>query len=193
MAPVFVPAAGIRQGPGDAGQGRDAGGDPQNTLELPQLGQSSGGSCPDEKRPGGAQAHGNEMRDASTAGALSVQIGRYAVSGLANTALGLGVIFALHGWAGLGVVPSNVVGYLLGWILSYGLNRNWTFAHRGDMRRSFPAFIALVLGAFLVNIALVSGLTSAGLTFLVAQLAGAFCYSLIVFIGSRHVVFPSGH
>ena len=120
---------------------------------------------------------------------LSTQLWRYVVTGLVNTGIGLAVIFALRLGAGVDLVVSNAVGYAVGWLISYGLNRNWTFGHSGRMRRSLPAYLVLVLAAFGANIAIISTLTAHGLAYVPAQIVGAGFYSIAVFIGAKYVVF----
>lgn len=120
---------------------------------------------------------------------LAVQIRRYAVTGLINTGLGLAVILALHLGAGVGLVSANAAGYGAGWLVSYALNRSWTFGHAGAIRRSLPAYLVLVVVAFVANIWLISRLLSLGLPYVTAQIAGAVFYSVAVFAGAKHVVF----
>ncbi|MBU2961376.1 GtrA family protein [Citreicella sp. C3M06] len=122
---------------------------------------------------------------------LTGQIWRYGAVGLVNTGFGLALIAALHLGLGLGLTASNAAGYLCGWLISYQLNRRWTFRHRGAVRRSLVAYGALVLVAFGISLSLVAGALAQGLPYLPAQAAGVCLYSAIVFFGARHVVFAS--
>lgn len=122
---------------------------------------------------------------------LAGQAWRYAATGAANTALGLSVIVALHTWGQIGVTAANAIGYLFGWLVSYVLNRNWTFAHGGSARKTLPLYLALALGAFGINLLTISWLQAAELPYLLAQLAGTSVYSMLVFLGARLVVFRS--
>ncbi len=56
-----------------------------------------------------------------------LQLVKYVVVGLANTALGYAIIFGCMYWLGLGPVLSNVIGYALGLVVSYLLHRKVTF------------------------------------------------------------------
>lgn len=127
----------------------------------------------------------------ATATALPGQIWRYGVVGGINTGIGFALIAALHLGLGLGLTASNAGGYLCGWLISYQLNRRWTFRHGGRVQRSLPAYGALVLAAFGVSLSLVAGAVAQGLPYLPSQAAGVLLYSVIVFFGARHVVFAS--
>ena len=129
----------------------------------------------------------------SSASVMSIQIRRYIATGLVNTVLGLAVIFVLRLWVGLDLVIANASGYAAGWLVSYGLNRNWTFYHSGRISRSLPAYLALALAAFAINIASISTLVAHGMPYVPAQIIGVVLYSTIVFVGAKYVVFPDRH
>ncbi|MBK5947534.1 hypothetical protein CCR83_14030 [Rhodobacter veldkampii DSM 11550] len=120
---------------------------------------------------------------------LAGQVWRYAATGVANTLLGLIVIVGLHRGAGVGLVAANAVGYGAGLCLSFWLNSNWTFGHSGRLGPAVIRFAAVLAVAFAVNLLVIVGLQRAGLPYLIAQCSGALVYSLIGFVGSRHVVF----
>ena len=65
---------------------------------------------------------------------LIFQFLRYSLVGLLNTALGLLVIWGLM-LAGFGPYSANVAGYAVGLVLSFFLNRAWTFHAQ---RESWP-------------------------------------------------------
>lgn len=114
------------------------------------------------------------------------ELWRYGVTGLANTALGCGLIFTCVYLLGFSVVWANVVGYGAGLCLSYILNRRWTFQYDG---RAVFAFIILVAVAFGANLTMTLGLTEAGTAYPVAQMLGAVLYSGLMFIGLKWMVF----
>lgn len=130
------------------------------------------------------------MQMASPRSAALRQIGRFAASGVANTAIGLSVILALHEWAGMGLIAANVLGYGIGLGLSFTLNRRWTFDHRGPVAASACRFGAVVLAGFCTNLLITYALIGAGLAYAVAQAGGVVSYSILTFIGFRHVAFP---
>jgi putative flippase GtrA len=60
---------------------------------------------------------------------------RFAVVGAVNTFVGLAFIYSARAM-GLGEVSANATGYAIGLVLSFGLNRFWTFRHRGPCCRT---------------------------------------------------------
>lgn len=120
---------------------------------------------------------------------LAGQVWRYVATGVANTLLGLILIVGLHQGAGVGLVIANAVGYGAGLCLSFLLNGSWTFGHSGRLGPTILRFVSVVAVAFAVNLLIVVALQRAGLPFLIAQCAGVIVYSVICFVGFRHVVF----
>ena len=119
------------------------------------------------------------------------QAARYAVVGVCNTVLGLGLILLAHNLLGLGITLSNVIGYGAGLCISFLLNRAWTF--QGTRRRTLASatgFALVTAFAFGVNLALVHGLTGAGLSLEPAQAIAMIAYSTTCFLGLRYAVFP---
>lgn len=120
---------------------------------------------------------------------LAVQLVRYGVVGVLNTAVGLVLILGLHA-AGLGVTLANLLGYAACWALAFALNRSWTFE---DSRQPTPArlvlWTAVTGGSLAANLALVATLVTTGVPYPAAQLCGCLLYSSLAFFGARHVVF----
>jgi putative flippase GtrA len=119
------------------------------------------------------------------------QVWRYAVTGVINTALGLLVILILHVVLNVGLVVSNAVGYGVGVVCSFLLNRSWTFSSQAKILSAGSKYLATVGIAFAVCITVLTSLQAAGTTYLVAQIIGTFLYSIIVFLGAKYVTFTS--
>jgi putative flippase GtrA len=111
--------------------------------------------------------------------------------GLSNTIVGLGTIYALKWFAQFGDAQANFLGYSIGIIWSFLLNRSWTFAYRG---RSLPAllrFMIVIAVGYIVNLAIVLGLARGfNVNGYVAQAFGIPPYSIVVYLGCRRWVFP---
>ena len=115
---------------------------------------------------------------------------RFGIVGLFNTALGLGVIFAGKALGGLGDLAANAIGYAVGIAASFALNRNWTFRHKGEIKRAFWRFVAVFGIAYVLNLATVFGLRDfAGLNAYVAQAIGIVPYTLFSYWASAHYAF----
>jgi len=111
--------------------------------------------------------------------------------GLLNTAIGASVIYAMHNGAGQGIILSNVVGYGFGLCVSYLGNRHWTFNNSKPGQFAPFLFLLLVLLAFCVNLGVTIGLVGTGVRYNFAQFFGLSSYSVLVFLGSKFIVFGS--
>ncbi|MEM1235441.1 MAG: GtrA family protein [Pseudomonadota bacterium] len=117
------------------------------------------------------------------------QLWRYGATGLANTALGYGLIMVCVYGLGASIIVANCVGYGAGWCLSYALNKRWTFRHQGAVARSALGFAALAAGCFVANLAVTLSLSELGLSFPIAQIIGTATYSIAFFAGLKWMVF----
>ena len=78
-------------------------------------------------------------------------LSRFGLVGLANTALGFGVIAALDIGLGVNRQVANALGYGAGMVLSFVLNRTFVFRSRDRSRATAPTFVASLLIAFCLN------------------------------------------
>ncbi len=111
---------------------------------------------------------------------------RFAAVGLANTAVGFSlIVFAMYVLQ-LNYALANVAGYAVGLVMSYFLNRYWTFRSRGKMRTEMPRFLAVFAGSYLVQFLLVIAMRE-HLRFdkLVAQAVGIAAFTLCSYLGHR--------
>lgn len=120
------------------------------------------------------------------------QFSRFLLVGVANTGLGYAVIFGCMYLARLTPELSNAVGYLVGLLVSYFLNRHFTF--RSVRRRSteFVRFVLVFLTAYLSNLAalvvLVRGL---GVHAVLGQIAAGVIYIGTAYLLNKRYVFRS--
>jgi putative flippase GtrA len=118
---------------------------------------------------------------------------RFAVVGLANTAVGFGVIMALQ--FGLRAPPylANAGGYAVGFVVSFTLNRRFTFADTGRPGPAAARFAVAALLAFALNqavLAVASGrLGHVGAAPVIAQGVAAVTYTVTLFVLCRLWVF----
>lgn len=117
---------------------------------------------------------------------------RYLAVGALNTTVGYGVIYAAMYFADVAPAAANALGYGVGLVVSYTLNRRWTFRSDAAVLGSAVRFLAVMGAAYLANLATVVGLIDrAGVDPYVAQAAGLFPYLAIGYAGSRFVAFRS--
>ena len=77
---------------------------------------------------------------------------RFLVVGVVNTAVGYGTILALQYGAGIGHLPANAAGYLVGATVSYLLNKHYTFESQRAHREAAPKFVMAVGICYLINV-----------------------------------------
>ena len=121
-------------------------------------------------------------------------LARYGLAGVANTALGFGLILFCDAVLHLRPSIANAAGYVAGWILSYGLNRWFVFRSQSAHRVTGMRYLAAVLTAFALNqlvlqIAL-RLLPSGPLGHAVAQGGGVIAYTSVLFVLCAAWVFP---
>jgi putative flippase GtrA len=116
---------------------------------------------------------------------------RYAAVGVLNSTVGLGLIFVGLALLGMRDTTANLFGYAAGWILSYTVNKAWTFNHRGATMRSLGRFITISAIAYVVNLAMVLLLHRRfGINVYIAQAVGVATYTTFAFLGSYYYAFP---
>jgi len=130
------------------------------------------------------------VRSAPLFGFLPASAIRYAVVGLANTALGYSIIYAGMYFVGLGTVSANAIGYSAGFVMSFFLNRRITFRSKVKAVSAMPRFAVVNGIAYLANLATVLLLERVlGVDPYFAQAGGLFPYLAIGYLGSRYLVF----
>ena len=119
-------------------------------------------------------------------------LGRFLGVGVANTLIGLGVIYACKRLLGFGDVLANVSGYVVGLTIGFTLNRHWTFGHTGNVRVAALRFLAVFGVAYSVNLLCVLlAIRAAGIDDYVSQAIGILPYTAIFYLGSRLYAFRS--
>lgn len=115
---------------------------------------------------------------------------RFALTGLANSAVGWAVIFGGL-WAGLSGYAANAAGYAVGLMLSFTLNRGFVFGVRGEISgREVARFLAAFGVAYGCNLAvLVAAQSVLGADNPLAQLPAIAAYVVIFFLLSQRFVF----
>ena len=104
----------------------------------------------------GSQAHDGSMRLPALSNRLSRQVASFVKVGLVATSVHYAALMTMVQVAGASPVPSALLGYCLGGIVSYRLNRRHTF--ESERRHSEAAWrFALVAGiGFLITFALMA-------------------------------------
>ena len=118
------------------------------------------------------------------------EAGRFLSVGLVNTFFGLLIIYATKLFWHFGDVAANVVGYAAGLILSFVLNKRWTFVHSGPWLPALTRFIFVAFVAYGINLATVmTAISYFDINSYVAQAIGIAPYALTTYLASKHLVF----
>jgi putative flippase GtrA len=126
--------------------------------------------------------------------ALSWSAVRFVLVGLANTVLGLAIIYALKLAFGMRDLAANLLGYMLGIGISYAAHAAWSFSYRGPLRSALPRYVVVTVLAYLANLATVSAaLYWWQVNGYVAQALGVPPYALVGYLGARTYVFYGRH
>jgi putative flippase GtrA len=121
---------------------------------------------------------------------ISASLVRFLIVGLANTCVGLGVIWCAKDLAGVSDAKSNVVGYVVGVTVSFLLNKRWTFSFRGHAGASFLRFLLVFAVSYAANLGTVLGLIDVtGQDSFWCQVCGVVPYSTIFYLGCRWYAF----
>ena len=115
-------------------------------------------------------------------------LGRYSFAGILNTLLGYGLIFTLM-FLGVGPYLSNVIGYGIGFIISFMLNRNFVFRSKGKYVREGAFFLFFMGVAYGLNFAMLHFLLGVGVNPYVCQVGASATYTISMFLFSKRFVF----
>jgi putative flippase GtrA len=117
---------------------------------------------------------------------------RYLATGVLNTLVGLGVIYVSMFFLGLGNAAANALGYSIGVVLSFVINKRWTFRHTGSPLSAFARFVGVVGTAYIANLATVLVLAEGlGVDRYIAQALGIPPYTAVGYLGSRYFAFSN--
>ena len=119
-----------------------------------------------------------------------LEISRFLRVGVANTLLGLSIIYAAKWLFQISDIPANALGYSAGLTLSFFLNSHWTFRYKGPRGAALVKFALVSLFAYGMNLLAVMGtIRYFGLNSYVAQATGIGLYTGTSYFASKYLVF----
>lgn len=126
-------------------------------------------------------------------GGLLGQALRYGIAGLANMALGYGVILTLEFGLHLSHLVANFFGYAAGFALGFILSRGFVFKTASNAGKTGPRYLAAVGVAYALNLLVLEATRAIApptdLAHAATQLAAMGAYSVTLFGLSRYWVF----
>lgn len=110
--------------------------------------------------------------------------------GMANTSVGLAAIYLAMYFLRLDDITANALGYGVGILLGFALNKRWTFANRDGLVTTLVRYLIVIAMAYVINITVVLSVEYyLGVNSYLAQATGIIPYTLFAFVGSRYYAF----
>jgi len=115
---------------------------------------------------------------------------KFLIVGIANTLVGLSVIYLAKWFFGLNDVYANVVGYTVGISVSFTMNSRWTFSYGGSHTVALFKFLLVSLIAYAMNlVAVMISIYWLKLDPYLSQALGVPPYTLTSYLASKYLVF----
>ena len=115
---------------------------------------------------------------------------RFALVGCANTLFGFAVIMAAAWLLQLGDVAANAIGYGCGLLLSFVLNRRYTFRYEGRTAGALVRYLLAFAVSYGVNVGVLVIFTAVlGQSSVLSQALAVCSYAIAFYALSRWVVF----
>lgn len=116
--------------------------------------------------------------------------------GIINTVFGTAIMFGLYNLAGCSYWISSAANYFFGSILSFVLNKNFTFRNQDAIGKTAPKFVLNILVCYLLAYGIAKPLTlglfsgfSQQLAENIAMLLGMVLFTVLNYIGQRFFAF----
>ena len=116
--------------------------------------------------------------------------------GIINTVFGTAIMFGLYNLAGCSYWISSAANYFLGSILSFVLNKHFTFRNQDAIGKTAPKFVLNILVCYLLAYGIAKPLTlglfsgfSQQLAENIAMLLGMVLFTVLNYIGQRFFAF----
>jgi putative flippase GtrA len=149
------------------------------SVAAPQRGRAS---------PGRSDAEPTQSGPAN-APTIRRTLSRYTAVGVISVAVDLSLLALLRSVAGVALVTATSLSFAASLLVNYSLNHLWAFDVDGVSWRRLSRYGVLVLINFGLTLALVTGLTSLGVYYLLAKALAVLVGATINFTGYRTWVF----
>ena len=121
---------------------------------------------------------------------------KFILVGILNTLVGTAIMFGLYNLAGCSYWVSSAANYVIGSMLSYVLNKKFTFQHRGQIAESALRFTGNIAACYLLAYGIAKPAVRSILTGAtqqvqenIAMLAGMILFTGFNYLGQRYFVF----
>lgn len=129
---------------------------------------------------------------------IDIKLLKFIIVGIANTIFSMIIMFVLYNFAHFGYWGSSSVSYILGSILSFILNRNFTFQNKDSVFKTAIKFTINVSVCYLIaysiakptmNTILATTLLSQSSIEQISMLFGMCLFTALNYIGQRYFTF----
>ncbi len=121
-----------------------------------------------------------------------VQVVRFGIVGVLNTGVTLAVIFVLMKGLMVHYVFSNIIGYVLGFINSFVLNKKWTFQSKGNVGLEGMLFVVVFGVCYLIQLgSLLFMKETMGVKAVYSQLLAMAAYTSLNFTLNKLITFKN--
>lgn len=104
---------------------------------------------------------------------------KFLIVGVVNTLFGAAIMFGLYNLAGCSYWLSSAANYFLGSILSFFLNKSFTFGNKDSLRNTVPKFVLNILICYL----LAYGIAKPAVLYLLEGSPATMQENLAMFVG----------
>jgi putative flippase GtrA len=129
---------------------------------------------------------------------FDVKFLKFVIVGVINTVFGTLLMFLLYNLAGFGYWGSSAASYILASILSYFLNKSFTFRNKGSVAKTALRFslniavcylLAYSISKPLVNMVLLNTSLSKSIVEQISMLFGMGLFTILNYVGQRFFAF----
>ena len=127
---------------------------------------------------------------------MDIKFWKFVVVGIVNTIIGTFIMFSLYNFAGLSYWVSSAMNYILTSILSYFLNKHFTFQHRDNSWKSALKFALNIAVCYIVAYGFAKPLTifalgnaTVSVQENVAMMVGMVFFTACNYLGQRFFAF----
>ena len=104
---------------------------------------------------------------------------KFLIVGVINTLFGTAIMFGLYNLAGCSYWVSSAANYVFGSILSFFLNKNFTFQNKDSLQKTMPKFVLNILLCYL----LAYGIAKPASLYLLKDCAMVIQENIAMFVG----------
>jgi putative flippase GtrA len=127
---------------------------------------------------------------------IDIKTIKFLIVGIINTLVGTAIMFSFYNLLGLNYWVSSAANYILASILSYFLNKYWTFQNKDKSVKVVVKFIVNILVCYLISYGIAKPLardalsgTGAKIQDNAAMFVGMILFTILNYLGQRFFAF----